>query len=211
MVFYVTQDTVANRGDALRFRAVDYCGGGSKAWRYMLCMSPTGSIGIGQDYGTEVLEVCGNIKANSLILTKSLYTTTITPSSAVTTSRTITLPDADLTLTAYSGPDQSVSTTASPSFAGMSVTTASSLPSYAQGTLFITGSSSSSTPQRMFIGDGYGWSLCLSTRSNSNTADLYTFADSGVLTLSSPQGLKIGNNFPTQAHWSNLCAMNQVC
>ena len=207
--FYVTQDSVANRGDTLRFRAVDHTGGTNKTWRYMLCMSPTGSVGIGQDYGTEVLEVCGNIKAvGSLILTKSLYATIITPSTTTTATRTITLPDADLTLTAYSGPNQSVSTTASPSFAGMSVTTGS-LPSAAQGTLYITGSASSSTPQRMLIGDGYGWSLCMSKQSNSITTDLFTFADSGVLTLASVQGLKVGNNFPTQAQWSFMCADNQ--
>ena len=49
----------------------------------------------------------------------------------------------------------------------------------------------------------------MSKQSNSITTDLFTFADSGVLTIASVQGLKIGSNFPTQAQWSFMCAGNQ--
>jgi len=207
--FYVETGSVTLHGDNLTFRAKDFNSGSGDILRYVLSMSPTGQVGIGQFYGTDSLEVYGNIKINSgslkLVGTNIM---TITPAT-LTAARTLTLPDANLILTPYSGPDQSVSTTASPSFAGMSVQTSSSLPSYSQGTLYLTGSASTATPQRMLIGDGTGWNMCMSTRNNSVTSDLYTFADSGVLTIASPQGLKVGNNFPTQAQWSYMCADNQ--
>ena len=73
-------------------------------------------LGIAQVAGTEVLEVTGNIKATgSLKLMNSTYALSIAPTT-LTAAHTLTLPNTDLTLTAYSGPDQSVSSTGSPQF-----------------------------------------------------------------------------------------------
>jgi hypothetical protein len=82
-----------------------------------------GNVGIKQAVGTEALEVTGNIKTTGLV---KLYDSTFTNSIATTTltgNRTLTLPNADLALTQYSGPNQSVSSSASPQFAKIGVGT----------------------------------------------------------------------------------------
>ena len=81
----------------------------------------TGKFGIGTVSPSEVLDVAGNIRATgALKLVNSTFPLTITPAT-LTAAHTLTIPNADLALTAYSGPDQSVSTTGVPQFTKIGV------------------------------------------------------------------------------------------
>jgi len=84
-----------------------------------------GVVGINQAPGTEALEVNGNAKlTGTLKLVNGSYTNTI-QTTTLGSNRTLTLPDSDLTLTSYSGPNQSLNTTATPQFAKLGINQAS--------------------------------------------------------------------------------------
>lgn len=78
-------------------------------------------IGINQAAGTEVCEVNGNIKCKgSLKVAYQSFATSISPSS-LSTNRSLTLPDVDLTLTQYSGPDQALNALSTPRFTRLGI------------------------------------------------------------------------------------------
>ena len=91
-----------------------------------ITLDMTGKLGIGTVSPSEVLDVAGNIRATgALKLVNSTFPLTITPAT-LTAAHTLTIPNADLALTAYSGPDQSVSTTGTPQFTKIGVGAAAS-------------------------------------------------------------------------------------
>lgn len=187
---YLTTTTNTTNGTGIDFKYNDYNNGGGIRNGVALGISSSGKIGVGQSGGTEQLEVTGNIKSTgSIKLINSTFPLTISPAT-LTAAHTLTLPNADLVLTANSGPDQSVSTTATPRFAKLGI-------AQAAGTevLEVTGNIKCSN-NLMAAGAFLSGLLPISDGSLLRIKSGILYSDNGfnqaLATTSSPQFVKLG-------------------
>lgn len=70
-------------------------------------------------------------------------------------------------------------------YGGAFIASADNIPAQTNFGLYIAGNPSSSISGRIYVGDGTGWSMHLSKRISSTNTDLFTFSDSGALTITS--------------------------
>lgn len=68
-------------------------------------------------------------------------------------------------------------------YGGAFIASADNIPAQTNFGLYIAGNPSSSISGRIYVGDGTGWSMHLSKRVSSTNTDLFTFSDSGALTI----------------------------